>query len=82
MNEERIKRLERIAVGQALSGSVFVLPWIAELVENEQLMIQARAITNRSEDDIRVALARSPLSFADFVRGLAAGRIAIDDSNQ
>lgn len=68
--EERIKRLERIAIGQALAGSTIALPWIAELVEQEQLMLEARALTGKTEDEIRALAACSPLCFADFVQTL------------
>lgn len=68
-----IEQLRKLAIGQALSGSVMALPWIADLVENEQLMIEARVVTGKSEEDIRAAAAQSPLSFRDFVQQLKAG---------
>lgn len=72
-SDDRLSKLSRLAIGQALSGSVIALPWIAEMVENEQLMIEARCITGKSEEEIRAAAAQSPLCFRDFVQWLKTG---------
>lgn len=68
-----IELLSKLAIGQALAGSTVVQSWIAEAVENETLMLEARAITGKSAAEILDAAACTSLCFRDFVQQLKAG---------
>ena len=71
-------KLWAMAIGGILSQSPTAMAIVAEQAEAERLMLQARAVTGRTELEIRAAAARSLLCFADFVRALQYGITSID----
>lgn len=71
-------KLWAMAIDAVFAPSSAVIALIGDHAENERLMLQARALTGRTEEDIRAAVACSPLCFADFVHALQRG---IDDTD-